>query len=313
MNIVLLDQKTLGDDLDLTPLKELGILTSHETTTKEETLARIVNSEIIITNKVVITKEMMQNCVHLKLICIAATGMNNVDLKAAKELGIKVKNVIGYSTPSVVQHTFSMMFYLLGKLDYYNRQVKSKAWSKSGLFTDVSQPFSELSTKTWGIIGLGTIGKEVAQMAENFGVKICYHSTSGKNLINDYHHCQLEELLSTCDIISIHCPLNEQTNNLINQSNLKHLKDNSILLNLGRGGIVNELDLANELNSRPLYAGLDVLSQEPIEENNPLLSINNFDQLLITPHLAWASFESRKRLLVGIVENIEAYLESIEL
>ena len=308
MNIVLLDQKTLGDDLDLSVLNELGLLTSHETTTKEQTLERIVNTQIIITNKVVITKEMMQGCSHLKLICIAATGMNNVDLEAARELGIKVKNVSGYSTSSVVQHTFSMMFYLLGKLEYYNRQVKSKAWSKSGLFTDISQPFSELSTKTWGIIGLGTIGKEVAKMAENFGVKIYYYSTSGKNLINDYHHCELDELLSICDIVSIHCPLNERTNNLINQSNLKYLKNNAILLNLGRGGIVNELDLANELNSRPLYAGLDVLSQEPIEESNPLLSINNLDQLLITPHLAWASLESRKRLLKGIVLNIEAYL-----
>ena len=238
--------------------------------------------------------------------------MNNVDLEAAKELNIEVKNVIGYSTSSVVQHTFSMMFYLLGKLEYYNRQVKSKAWSKSELFTDISQPFSELSTKTWGIIGLGTIGKEVAKMAENFGVKIHYYSTSGKNLINDYHHCELDDLLSTCDIVSIHCPLNEQTDNLINQSNLKLLKDNAILLNLGRGGIVNELDLANELNSRPLYAGLDVLSKEPIEETNPLLSINNYDQLLITPHLAWASLESRKRLLAGIIKNIEAYLEESE-
>ena len=309
MNIVLLDQKTLGDDLDLSSLNGLGQLISHETTTEEQTLERIVNSEIIVTNKVVITKEMMQRCPYLKLICIAATGMNNVDLVAAKELGITVKNVTGYSTPSVVQHTFSMMFYLLGRLEYYNKQVKSKAWSKSGLFTDISQPFSELSTKTWGIIGLGTIGKEVAKMAENFGVKIYYYSTSGKNLINDYHHCELEELLITCDIVSIHCPLNERTHNLINQSNLKCLKENSILLNLGRGGIINEVDLAKELNLRPLYAGLDVLSQEPIDKNNPLLSIHNPEQLLITPHLAWASLESRKRLLEGVVQNIEAYLE----
>jgi glycerate dehydrogenase len=309
MNIVLLDQKTLGDDLDLSPLTTLGKLTQHETTSKEQTLERIQNAEIVITNKVVITKEMMAKSSQLKLICIAATGMNNVDLVGAKELGIIVKNVTGYSTPSVVQHTFSMMFYLLGKLEYYNRQVKNKTWSKSGLFTDVSQPFSELSTKTWGIIGLGTIGKEVAKMAETFGAKSYYHSTSGKNLINDYHHCELNELLSSCDIVSIHCPLNEQTNNLLNQSNLKYLKDNAILLNLGRGGIINELDLANELNKRPLYAGLDVLSQEPIEQNNPLLSINNYDQLLITPHLAWASVEARKRLLTGIIQNIESYLE----
>lgn len=309
MNIILLDKKTLGADLDFSLLSTLGKLISYETSTLENTLTRISNADILITNKVIITKEMMQQAPNLKLICIAATGMNNVDLVAAKELNIEVKNVIGYSTPSVVQHTFSMMFYLLGKLEYYNRQVKSKAWSRSGLFTDVSQPFSELSSKTWGIIGLGTIGKEVAKMAENFGVKIYYHSTSGKNLINDYHHYTLDELLRNCDIVSIHCPLNQQTNNLINQSNLKHLKDNAILLNLGRGGIVNEMDLASELNKRSLYAGLDVLTKEPMEENNPLFLIKNYDQLLITPHLAWASLESRQRLLSGIIKHIKSYLE----
>ncbi|CAA6818153.1 MAG: D-3-phosphoglycerate dehydrogenase (EC [uncultured Sulfurovum sp.] len=313
MNIVLLDKKTLGDDLDLSALATLGNLVNYETTSAEQTLERVKNSEIIISNKVVINKEIMQQSPKLKLICIAATGMNNVDLNAAKELGITVKNVSGYSTSSVLQHTFSMMFYLLEKLEYYNQQVKSKTWSKSGLFTDVSQPFSELSTKTWGIIGLGTIGKEVAKMANNFGAKVYYHSTSGQNLKNEYQHYALNDLLKNCDIVSIHCPLNEQTMNLINKSNLSHLKDNAILLNLGRGGIVNEADLAIELNKRALYAGLDVLAKEPIEEKNPLLNINNPQKLLITPHLAWASFESRTRLLDGIIKNIESYLEEIQL
>lgn len=309
MNIVLLDKKTLGNDIDLSALSAFGELTSHETTSKEETLERILNCEIIITNKVVINKEMMQQTPKLKLICIAATGMNNVDLEAAKELGIEVKNVIGYSTPSVVQHTFSMMFYHLSKLPYYNRQVQEKHWSQSGLFTDISQPFCEIAGKEWGIIGLGTIGKEVAKVAKAFGAKISYHSTSGKNLINDYHHDELEILLKKCDIVSIHCPLNEQTLNLLNESNLPHLKENAILLNLGRGGIINEADLANELNKRNIYAGLDVIAKEPIEEDNPLFGVKNKDQLLITPHLAWASFESRERLLEGIVKNIELFLE----
>lgn len=309
MNIVLLDQKTLGDDLDLSSLSELGEVNTYGTTSKTETLERIQNSEIVITNKVVITREMMKETPTLKLICIAATGMNNVDLEAAKELGIEVKNVTGYSTTSVVQHTFTMMFSLLGKLSYYNQQVKSKTWSHSGLFTDVSKPFTELAGKQWGIIGLGTIGKGVANIAETFGAKISYYSTSGQNLINDYHHDDLETLLQTADIISIHAPLNEQTLNLINQSNLKHIKDGAILLNLGRGGLINEEDLAMELNKREIYVGLDVLTKEPIEEDNPLLAINNPKQLLITPHLAWASFESRKRLLEGIVENIQRFLE----
>ena len=309
MNIVLLDQKTLGDDLNLEILKGFGELTLYATTSAEETAERIKEAEVIITNKVVITKELMENAKELKLICIAATGMNNVDLEAAKELGITVKNVTGYSTTSVVQHTFSMMFYLLEKLEYYNRQVKSRIWSKSELFTDISQPFSEIAGKKWGIIGLGTIGKEVAKVAETFGATINYYSTSGKNLINDYHHADLETLFSECDIISIHCPFNERTNNLINQSNLKYLKEGSILLNLGRGGIINEVDLAEALNSQNIYVGLDVIAKEPIEENNPLLSISNYDKLLITPHIAWASKESRERLLQGIVENIQLFLE----
>ncbi|CAA6825636.1 MAG: D-3-phosphoglycerate dehydrogenase (EC [uncultured Sulfurovum sp.] len=313
MNIVLLDKKTLGDDLDLSALATLGKLTSYETTTKEETLERIQNAEVIITNKVLISKEIMAQASNLKLICIAATGMNNVDLEAAKECSILVKNVSGYSTSSVVQHTFSMMFYLLEKLEHYNKQVKSKAWTQSGLFTDISQPFSELSGKTWGIIGLGTIGKEVAKVAEAFGVRVCYHSTSGKNLINDYHHYPLNELLAKSDIISIHCPLNEQTLNLINQSNLVYVKDKAILLNLGRGGIINEQDLAKELNKRELYAGLDVLSSEPIEEDNPLLSIKNEQKLIITPHLAWASFESRQRLLEGVMDNIKNHVKEKKL
>jgi len=309
MNIVLLDQKTLGDDLNLEILKEFGELTLYATTTVEETAERIEEAEVIITNKVVITKEFMENAKALKLICIAATGMNNVDLEAAKALDIEVKNVAGYSTTSVVQHTFSMMFYLLEKLEYYNRQVKSRIWSQSGLFTDISRPFSEIAGKKWGIIGLGTIGKEVAKVAETFGAQIHYYSTSGKNLINDYHHSDLETLLAESDIISIHCPLNDSTNNLINQSNLHLLKEESILLNLGRGGIINETDLAIALNNKNIYVGLDVMAQEPMEANNPLLSISNYDQLLITPHIAWASFEARKRLLDGIVKNIQSFLE----
>jgi len=308
MNIVLLDQKTLGDDLNLEILNSFGELTIYSTTSAEETEKRISEAKVIITNKVVIDKVLMEKAKNLKLICIAATGMNNVDLNAAKELGIEVKNVAGYSTPSVVQHTFSMMFYLLGKLEYYNRQVKSREWSQSELFTDVSQPFSELTGKKWGIIGLGTIGNEVAKVAETFGVTINYYSTSGKNLINDYHHADLEKLMRECDIISIHCPLNEKTENLINQTNLQYLKDGAILLNLGRGGIINEEDLAHALNNQNIYVGLDVISKEPIEENNPLFSISNYDKLLITPHIAWASIQSRERLLKGISSNIESFL-----
>ncbi len=308
MNIVLLDAKTLGDDLDLTALEAFGTLVKYQTTSEEETLDRIKTTKIIITNKVVITAQMMEEAPQLKLICIAATGMNNVDLDAAKTMGIEVKNVAAYSTQSVVQHTFAMALYLIEKMAYYDHVVKSGKWTDSELFTDVSRPFFEIAGKRWGIIGLGSIGKEVARIATAFGAKVCYHSTSGENYDQKYPHVALEEMMKECDIISIHCPLNDKTHNIINASNLGLLKKGAVLLNLGRGSIINEADLAVELDKREIYAGLDVLTPEPIAEDNPLMDVTNQDRLLITPHIAWASIEARKKLLEGIVGNIKTFL-----
>jgi len=309
MNIVLLDAKTLGDDLDISALESFGTLTVYETTSKEETLERIQIADIVITNKVVITANMMEETPKLKLICIAATGMNNVDLDAAKYKGIEVKNVAGYSTKSVVQHTFAMTLYLLEKMPYYDTVVKDASWTESGLFTDVSQPFYEIAGKKWGIIGLGNIGQEVAKIATAFGAEVSYYSTSGKNLNHAYPHKSLEFILKDCDIISIHAPLNDNTYNLINENNLPYLKNEAILLNLGRGGIINETDLAFELDRRALYAGLDVLEEEPITIHNRLNEVKHKERLLITPHIAWTSIEARKKLLEGIVNNIKVFME----
>lgn len=309
MNIVLLDAKTLGNDLDIAALESFGTLTVYPTTSPDQTLERIQIADIIITNKVVITANMMEEASSLKLICIAATGMNNVDLDAARLKGIEVKNVAGYSTKSVVQHTFAMALYLLEKMAYYDAIVKNASWSDSGLFTDVSRPFYEISGKKWGIIGLGTIGQEVAKIATAFGAEVSYHSTSGKNLQHSYPHKSLEFILKDCDIISIHAPLNEDTMDLINENNLPYIKEDALLLNLGRGGIINETDLAFELERKRFYAGLDVLAHEPISIDNPLMSITHKDQLLITPHIAWASIEARKKLLEGIVKNIQTFME----
>lgn len=309
MNIVLLDAKTLGDDLDTSLLESFGALTVYQTTSPEETLERIREADIIITNKVVISADMMEETPGLKLICIAATGMNNVDLDAAKHKGIAIKNVAGYSTKSVVQHTFAMALYLLEKMAYYDAVVKNGSWTESGLFTDVSHPFCEIAGKKWGIIGLGTIGQEVAKIATAFGAEVSYYSTSGKNLHHAYPHQSLECLLKECDIISIHAPLNDDTYNLINETNLSWIKDDAILLNLGRGGIINETDLASELDRRVLYAGLDVLVQEPLALNNRLNEVKHNERLLITPHIAWTSIEARKKLLEGIVENIKVFME----
>jgi glycerate dehydrogenase len=309
MKLVILDSKTLGSDLDLSPLEAFGEVVNYETTTSKDTLERIKDADIVITNKVIITKEIMEASSNLKLIAVTATGMNNIDLESAKKLNIAVKNVAGYSTKSVLQHTFTMALHLMSRINYYKEVVEDGRWNESGLFTDVSQPFNEIAGKSWGIIGLGTIGKEVAQMAERFGATITYYSTSGNNKINDYHHDKLDKLLSKSDIVSIHCPLNSDTKNLINKSNLPLLKEGAVLLNLGRGGIINEADLANELNSRKLYAGLDVLTTEPIEKNNPLLQIEKPNQLIITPHIAWASVEARQKLLEGVVTNIKKFIE----
>jgi glycerate dehydrogenase len=307
--IVILDVETLGEDLDLSVLEKFGDVTRYKNSTPDETLERIIPAHIVISNKVVLTKEMMQKAPKLELVCIAATGMNNVDLDAAKNLGIVVKNVAGYSTQSVVQHTFAMLFYLLEHLKYYDDIVQTGLWSMSGLFTDVSRPFHEIYGKKWGIIGMGTIGKEVAKVATAFGATVSYHSTSGENRAPEYLQQSLDTLLSTSDIISIHAPLNEKTYGLINETNLPLLKEKAILLNLGRGGIINETDLAYTLDRREVYAGLDVLEKEPIDAHNRLGQIEHKERLLITPHIAWTSIEARKKLLAGIVSNIKQFVD----
>jgi len=309
MHIVLLDANTLGDDLNLDILKQFGTLTMYDTTMEHEVLARIKTADIIITNKVVISANILEKTPKLKLICVAATGMNNIDLNAAKFKNILVKNVSGYSTNSVVQHTFAMAFYLLEQMAYYDTVVKDGSWGKSKLFTDLSRPFYEISGKKWGIIGLGSIGQEVAKIAEVFGAEVSYYSTSGENLKHAYPHKSLEFILKDSDIISIHAPLNNNTYELINEMNLCYIKENAILLNLGRGGIIDETDLSYELDRKKFYAGLDVLEKEPMHENNRLSQIKHKERLLITPHIAWASIEARKKLLDGIVNNIQTFLQ----
>ncbi|HEV09009.1 MAG: D-2-hydroxyacid dehydrogenase [Sulfurihydrogenibium sp.] len=310
MKLAILDAATLGEDVNLDIFKDFGYLEIYPiTATKEETIERVKDKNIIITNKVVIDKDVMDNAPNLKLICVAATGYNNIDINYAKQKGIAVTNVAGYSTNSVVQHTFAMLFYLLESLRYYDDYVKSGEYSKSPIFTHIGRPFWEISGKTWGIIGLGTIGKKVAQVAESFGCDVIYYSTSGKNLSQSYPHKALDELLSVSDIVSIHAPLNENTKNLITYDKIKLMKKTAILLNLGRGGIVNEKDLAKAIDEGLIAAaGLDVLEKEPISPDNPLLSIKNKDRLLITPHIAWTSLEARQTLVKEIYLNIEAFI-----
>lgn len=305
LKIVFLDSSTLGEVNAINKIKELGEFTSYETTAPDQRIERIKGHNVVITNKVIIDREVMNECPEIELICITATGINNIDLDCAAEKNIPVKNVAGYSTNSVTQVTFSMLLYLLNHTSYFDNYVKSGKYAQSNIFTNHGRSFWELNGKQFGIIGLGTIGKQVATIAEAFGAKVVYYSTSGKNNNASYPSLSLDELLKTSDIVSIHCPLNDNTLNLIGYEELNKMKKDAILLNAGRGKIVNEAELADALNNNLIRAaGLDVLEHEPINADNPLLCIDNPEKLLITPHIAWVSQEAREILVNGVYDNI---------
>lgn len=307
--IVFLDVSTLGKVDNLSLLSELGSYTEFELTSENERIQRCEYADIIISNKVVIDQEIMDACKQLKMICVAATGMNNIDLDYAAEKGINVKNVAGYSTESVAQSTFSMLFYLIHQSRYYDDYVRAGDYINSPVFTHYGPDFWELKNKTFGIIGLGTIGKRVAEIALAFGSNLIYYSTSGAHFSKDYKHIELEELLQISDIVSIHCPLNERTKDLIGHKELSIMKSESILLNMGRGGIVNEGALANAIDTGQIAgAGIDVLTKEPITSDNPLMKVRNKDNLFITPHIAWTSIESRRLLVEKLAQNIKEFL-----
>lgn len=310
--ICILDARTLGEDVDLSALREFGEVVVYDTTAPEKVVERIKDCEIIITNKVVLDRSNLPYAPQVKLICVAATGTNNIDLDYARSKSITVTNVAGYSTHSVVQHTFAMLFYLLESPAYYDSYVKSGQYAESEIFTHLGRPFWELYGKTWGIIGLGTIGRAVAGVAREFGCQVIYYSTSGENRNPDYTRADLEELLQRADVLSIHAPLNERTLNLLNYERLQLMKPHAILLNLGRGGIVNEADLARILEEGVIGgAALDVLEREPIDSKNPLLKIKEPNRLFITPHIAWASREARNTLVREIANNIEGFLKGM--
>jgi lactate dehydrogenase-like 2-hydroxyacid dehydrogenase len=308
VKIVILDALTYGET-SLAGFERFGDVETYQTTAPEQTLERIANADVIVTNKVVITGEMMAESTALQLICVAATGTNNVDLEAAERRGIPVKNVAGYSTDSVVQHTFSIFFYLAGHSRYYDEYVKSGEWQKSPVFTHVGRPFHELRGKKWGVIGLGHIGRGVANVAKAFGAEVCYYSTSGKHDDPDFRRVDLPALLEKCDIVSVHAPLNDATYDLLDYDALKRLKPGAILMNLGRGGIVNEEALAKVMDEQLLYAGLDVLEREPMQTPHPLMAVRYPERLYVTPHIAWTSVEARERLISKVIENIQTFLD----
>lgn len=308
MNIVFLDTKTIGDVPNLKDLTNLGEVTFYQTTSPGQTKKRIHDADVVITNKVVLNRELIEGAENLKLICVAATGMNNIDRDAAKEAGISVKNVSGYSSNSVAQTTFAMILHMVQKIPQYDDFVKSGEYAQHDIFTNMDISYSEIGGKRFGIIGLGNIGSKVAVIAEAFGAEVVYHSTSGRNLDQPYSHLELDELLKTSDFVSIHAPLNENTEDLIGSKELELMKETACLVNAGRGGIVNETELAKALDEDQIAgAALDVFEQEPIHADNPLLSIKNKHKLVMTPHIAWASVEARTELIDGVIKNIEEF------
>lgn len=308
MNIVLLDADTIGKDIDLSIFEKLGTVSIYGFSTPEEMRERIVHADVIILNKMQANAYTLEKATDLKLICVTATGTNNLDKAYLAQRGIEWRNVAGYSTECVAQHTFALLFYLLEKLPYYDDYVKSGAYINNTTFTHFANVFHEIHGMTWGIIGLGAIGQRVAQIASLFGCRVIYYSTSGKNNQPGFKRVSFEELLLQSDIVSVHAPLNEKTERLMDRSAFQRMKKSAIFLNLGRGPIVVEQDLADALNAGELMAaGLDVLCVEPMSADNPLKSIQDSGRLLITPHIAWASVEARNRLMDIIWHQIEDF------
>ena len=308
MKIVFLDSDTIGQSPALEQIAQLGEFVSYPRTSPEQTAARVADADVIITNKVLLDRAVMDAASHLRLICIIATGVNNVDLEYARERGVEVRNVADYSTESVTQVTFMHIFSLMCHADYWDRFAKSGEWTASGLFTDISHTWGQLCGRRIGIIGMGKIGQRVAQVASAFGMDVVYFSTSGTGHCTDYPSLPLDELLATSDIVSIHAPLNDRTRGLIGIRQLRQMKPTAILVNVGRGGIVDEGDLAAALDGGVIAgAALDVFSKEPLPADNPLLHLQHPGRLRISPHIAWTSNEARETLMQRTLENIKSF------
>lgn len=309
MKIALLEKQNLGMDLDYSGLEKLGETVYYDNASQAETQALVSDVDILLVNKVKINEAVLKDAPKLRLICECATGTDNIDLNDTKRRGIPVCNVRGYSTATVAQHTFALLFYVMEKLNSYDAYVKSGEYTESGRFTCLNWPFMELEGKTWGIIGLGEIGKKVAGIAKAFGCRVMYYSTSGKNTNLDFEQADFNKLLKESDIVSVHAPLTEKTRNLMDKEAFGKMKPTAYFINVGRGPIVEEEALAEALEEGRLAgAALDVISTEPMKADNPLFRIKDSGKLVITPHIAWASREARQRLIDEVVKNIEAFL-----
>lgn len=305
--LVVLDGSTEGD-VDFSLLNRFGKVVYYDNTSPLEVEERVKDANIIITNKVELSEQNLKNAKNIEIICETGTGYNNIDVEYAKKANIAVTNVSGYSTPTVAQHTFAMLLNLYDKISYFDNYIKRGNYSESGMFTHLSVSFNDLEGKVWGIVGLGAIGNRVAKIAEAFGAEVVYYSTSGRNNNSNYKRVELDTLLSESDVISIHAPLNEKTKGLFNYQNISKMKKTAFLVNVGRGPIIVNEDLAKAIDNGIIAgAALDVFDNEPLPISDPLLSIENKDKIVMTPHIAWASKEARDRLFKSVIMNIEAF------
>lgn len=310
MKIVILEANSLGADVDLSAFKKLGEVAVYGQSNMQDTSEKIKDADIIVVNKVPMNEQTLAGAENLKMIALTATGYNIVDKAYTDSRKIAVANVSGYSTDSVAQHTFALALYLVNQLAYYDRYVKSGEYVKSDIFSHFDKKIFELAGKTWGIVGLGAIGRKVAEIAKSFGCRVIYYSTSGKNHNTEYTSVDLDTLLSTSDMISLHAPLNAATENFMNLEKFEKMKSTAILINVARGPVVNEKDLVTALKEGMIAgAGLDVISVEPMKSDNPLLEIQDSGKLIVTPHIAWATGEARQRVADETYLNIEAFLK----
>lgn len=310
MKLVILERNSVGTDVDVSCFEKFGEVVSYDNTVERQVAERVKDADIIIGNKAPLNESTLQVASHVKLICLFSTGYDCVDIAYCKSRNIKVANVVDYCTDAVSQHTFAMLFYLLEHLRHYDDYVKKGTYGAQDRFSNFDLPFVELNGKTWGIVGMGHIGRKVAGIARAFGCRVIFYSASGKSSCTEYERVDLDTLLRTSDFLSLHCPLSERTRGLIDKDALQKMKRTAILLNVARGPVINNADLYWALQNEEISAaGLDVLEKEPISSDNLLGRIQDSNRLLITPHMAWATTEARIRIVEEVFRNIEAYLD----
>lgn len=310
MKLVVLERDSVGTDVDVTCFEKFGEVVYYGNTVAKTVAERVKDAEVIISNKAPLNEETLKDAVNVKLICLFATGYDNVDLAYCKSRGIKVANVVNYCSPAVAQHTLLLALALTEKIFFYDDYVKSGTYGAQDRFSNFDRPFTELSGKTWGIVGMGSIGHKVASLAEAFGCKVIFYSASGKSTCTEYERVEFDTLLQESDILSLHCPLSDRTRGLINREAFSRMKKTAVLINVARGPVVNTQDLHDALMGGQIAAaGLDVLEQEPMTRDNPLGQIKDSTKLIITPHMSWASIEARTRLVGEVVKNIQAFVD----